>query len=479
MNMENETKQLIKQFSSKPGVESEQFDCKSKEIVESSSGRKKLVKVLSAMANQSGGTVIVGVRKQSNELLIQGFSVDSEVVQHINHTAVEYTVPPITDLLRTNFVEYSGKNLLRIDVEQAKEKPIQYKEEGEYVPWIRVGDGMEEMTRSQMLSFFESRKREKHSLFSSEVEERVNIHLDSDSDRETHSIQSPQNWLITTTEGRSMFVFGEPGLSHDFGKSVLYHVEERVYASTAEEIEHVFDVLENTTGTKLSHSRVGYTIELGERQEIGRGYRWFVEDLKNIENTIGTLEEAHKVEPISDPPSDPQPIAVAYVSCSAGLFWLETQWDGEEFTRTRCGFVFTDIPFNEGGYQSFFTEIGRSPDIYEQRRGLQILTLAGDSQYLGRPQVVDISDHVDSPEYMVVDNPYYHRTDELKKQSEVDIPEYFLDPLDGINRIPLNISGGYKNDRSRSVELDTLTLFSKDLLMNTIFASGWCRQKRE
>ncbi|WP_199233648.1 helix-turn-helix domain-containing protein, partial [Halorubrum sp. SP9] len=94
MNMENETKQLIKQFSSKPGVESEQFDCKSKEIVESSSGRKKLVKVLSAMANQSGGTVIVGVRKQSNELLIQGFSVDSEVVQHINHTAVEYTVPP-------------------------------------------------------------------------------------------------------------------------------------------------------------------------------------------------------------------------------------------------------------------------------------------------------------------------------------------------------------------------------------------------
>ena len=356
MHLEQETKRLVEQFASEPGVESEELDCKSKEIVESSNGRKKLVKVLSAMANQKGGTVIIGVRKESDDsLLIQGFSVDSEVVQHITHSALEYTTPPVSDLLDVNFVEYSGKQLLRIDVDKAREKPIQFKEKGDYVPWIRVGDGMDEMTSDQMLSFFQTREREEYSLFSSEIEHRVNVRLDIDSQADVPSIQSPSNWLITTSEGPSMFVFGEPGLSHDFGKSVLYHVEERVHASSAEEIEEIFNVLERTTGTSLLPSRLGYAIKLGDRQVIGRGHRWFVEDLEKIDNTIQMLKASHEEKPVSDgPPSDPRPIAVAYMSCSAGIFWIETQWRGEQFSRTKCGFVFTDIPFDGSGYQSFF-----------------------------------------------------------------------------------------------------------------------------
>jgi hypothetical protein len=57
MRIKRDTKQLIEQFASQPGVESEEFDCKSKEIIESSHGRQKLVKVLSSMANQKGGTL--------------------------------------------------------------------------------------------------------------------------------------------------------------------------------------------------------------------------------------------------------------------------------------------------------------------------------------------------------------------------------------------------------------------------------------
>lgn len=252
MRLERETRRLVDQFASQPGVESEEFDCKSKEIVETSDGRRKLVKVLSAMANQNGGTVIIGVRKEANEsLLIQGFPVDSEVVQHITHTALEYTNPIVSELWDINFIKYSGKRLLRIDVDEAKEKPIQFKEEGDFVPWIRVGDGMEEMTSDQLVSFFQSREREEYSLFSSDIEHRVNVTLDIDSQVNVPSLRSPPNWLITTSEGQSMFVFGDPGLSHDFGKAVVYHIEERVHASSAEEISEVLDLLERTTKTTL------------------------------------------------------------------------------------------------------------------------------------------------------------------------------------------------------------------------------------
>ncbi|WP_081461384.1 AlbA family DNA-binding domain-containing protein [Halalkalicoccus jeotgali] len=391
MRLEQETKRLVERFASEPGIESEEFDCKSKEIIESSNGRKKLVKVLSAMANQNGGMVVIGVRKVSNNnLLIQGFSVDSEVVQHITHSALEYTIPPISNLLDINFIEYSGKRLLRIDVGKAREKPVQFKENGDYVPWIRVGDGMDEMTSDQILAFFQAREREEYSLFSSEIEHRVNVKLDIDLQEDVPSLQSPSNWLITTSEGPSMVVFGEAGLSHDFGKSVLYHVEEQVHASSPEEISEIFDVLEQTTGISLLPSRVGYAIKLGDRQVIGRGHRWFVEDLEKIADTIELLEASHGEEPISDVSSNPSPTAVAYVSCAAGIFWIETQWQGDQFSKTKCGFVFTDIPFDDSGYQSFFTSLDRRPEVYEQRRGLQMLTIAGDSQYLRQPEIIDI-----------------------------------------------------------------------------------------
>ncbi|WP_436931230.1 AlbA family DNA-binding domain-containing protein [Halosimplex halobium] len=480
MRLQQETEKLIEQFASQPGVESEEFDCKSKEIVESTEGRKKLVKVLSAMANQNGGTVIIGVRKESNDsLLIQGFPVESEVIQHITHVALEYTTPPIIDFLETNFIEYSGKRLLRIDVDEANEKPVQYKEDGDFVPWIRVGDGIDKMSNDQLLSFFQSREREEYSLFSSEIEHRVDVEIDVGSQEDVPSIESPENWLLTTSEGPSMFVFGDPGFAHDFGKSVLYHVEEQIHASSAEEISEVLDLLENCTGTDLFPSRLGYTIKLGDCQVVGRGDRWFIEDLEKIDSTIELLEESQNENPISREISDDsRPIAVAYASCPPGIFWLETEWQGDQFSRTKCGFVFTDIPFDGSGYQSFFAELGRQPNVYEQRRGLQLLTISGDSQYLNNPEVVNISSHPDAPDIMVVDNPFYHRLEKLQQQAQINLPEYLINPLEGINRLPLGISGGYTDNPKNDLFLDTLSVFSKNLNMDTIFISGLCRQKR-
>lgn len=479
MRRKRETQRLVERFASEPGVESEELDFKSKEIVERAEGRQKLIKTLSAMANQNGGTIIIGIRKETDDgLLIQGFPVDSEVVQHLTHTAVEYTNPPVSELWSITFIEYSGKRILRIDIDAASEKPIQYKGKGDYTPWIRVGDGMEQMSSDQMLSFFEERQREVDSHFSSEIEQRVTASLDINSHIDIPSLPSPSNWLITTAEDPSLLVFGEAGLSHDFGKAALYHVEDQVTASSPEDIEQIFTLLKKTAGFSLIPSRFGYTIRLGNRQLISRGHRYFLDDISNIEQVIETLKESHEYGTKSDHvPSDPRPIAVAYVSCSEGIFWLETQWRGGHFSRTKCGFVFSDMPFYDKKYKTFYSELGGRPDVYEQRRGLQIVSISGDGQCLNNPESVDISSHPDAPEYMVVDNPFYHRVDELRQQFGQDLPEYLLKPLNGINRIPLEIMGGYTLDEETEVVLDTLTAFSKDLLLNTLFVTGWCRSK--
>jgi hypothetical protein len=89
---------------------------------------------------------------------------------------------------------------------------------------------------------------------------------------------------------------------------------------------------------------------------------------------------------------------------------------------------------------------------------------------------MDISAHPNAQEHMVVDNPFYHRTEDLKNQVQDNIPEYLINPLDGVNRFPLSIAGGYTENEDRDVELDRLTIFSKDLMMDTLFISGRCRQ---
>lgn len=479
MDLRKETERIIDRFSSQPGVESEELDIKSKEIVETKEKRIKLVKVLSAMANQNGGTVIIGARtNDKNELLLQGFDVDSEVKQYLSHTAIEYTIPPVTEQIDINFVECTGKNLLRIDVSRAKEEPIRFKQDGEFVPWIRMNDGMERMSQDQIVSFFKDRSRARNSIFTSDIKERVAVQLDIGSQGDVPDLPSPPDHLLITTGNQSMIVCGEGGLSHDFGKSTLYHIDERLYVSSPDGIEEVFKKLESIVGSNLDYSNFGYGIKLGRRQVLGRDHGSFVEDLRNIESVSEALQEAHKSGPADhSPPENPYLIAVGYARCNAGIFWLQTQWRGDSFTGTRCGFVFTDLPFRQQKYQKFYEELGAVPDMYEQRRGTQILKIAGESQYLGNTNRVDLASHPDMSEYMSVENPFYGRVSDLRNQIDDEVPDYLTEPLDGVNRFPLNIGGGASQTAENKVVLDSISLFSKNLLVNTVFVSGWCRFK--
>jgi len=81
------TQKLIKEFSRSPGVESIDLEFKSKEILHSTRGKKKLIKVLSSMANRNGGTIIIGVRREEDSIRFQNFNVDNEYRQELTHIA--------------------------------------------------------------------------------------------------------------------------------------------------------------------------------------------------------------------------------------------------------------------------------------------------------------------------------------------------------------------------------------------------------
>lgn len=478
MRKERETEHLIERFGSQPGVESENIDFKSKEILERKEGRKKIIKVLCGMANQSGGTVIVGVRKESeNDLRIQGFSIDSEAKLHLTQLALAYTSPPLNRLLEFQFVDYSGESILRIDVDRATRKPIEFKVNGEYEPWIRVGDSTEPMTTEQIVRFFDRRDKDKLSLYTTDIEQRVSLNFDVEGRPDAPEIRSPENWFISTCHPGSLFVFGPGGLEREMGKSVLYHVDSRLYASTVEEISDVLDLAERLTNISLDHSTLGYTIKLGECQAMARDHRWFLEDLSNIQEVERKLEQAHDYDEAQKAALfNSNLIAVAYTSHPYGIFWIETQWREDQFTPTKCGYVFTDIPVDDSPYREFFSKLEQAPGAYKQRSGLQILTMTGDPQYLANPREVDLSAHPDVANFISVDNPLYGRATELMNETTPNLPEYFAEALSSVNRFPLEVTGGVSLNRD-DVVLEHMSVFSKGIAQNTFFVNGLCRRQ--
>ncbi|WP_157972558.1 helix-turn-helix domain-containing protein [Saliphagus sp. LR7] len=469
---------MIERFGSQPGVESENIDFKSKEILERKDGRKKVIKVLSGMANQSGGTVIVGVRKeQENGLRIQGFSIDSEAKLHLTQLALEYTRPPLNRLLEFQFVDYSGESILRIDVNRATRKPIEFKVTGDYEPWIRVGDSTEPMTTEQIVHFFNRWNKAEISLYTSDIEQRVDLNFDVEERSDPPEIRSPENWFISTCHPGSLFVFGPGGLEHEMGKSVLYHVDSRLYASTVEEISDVLELAERLTNISLDHSTLGYTIKLGECQAMARDHRWFLEDLDNIQEVESKLEQAHNYdESQKDILFDSNLTAVAYTTHPYGIFWIETQWREDQFTPTKCGYVFTDIPVDDSPYREFFSELEQSPGAYKQQSGLQLLTMLGDPQYLANPREIDLSAYPGAANLICVDNPLYGRAAKLMNETTPNLPEHFAEPLSSVNRLPLDVTGGVSLNRD-DVVLEQMSVFSKGIAQNTLFVSGLCRRQ--
>lgn len=478
MGSNDRTSQLIERFVSE-GVEDDSFDIKSKEIVESSEGRKSLIKRLSAFANQDGGTVVIGVRREEDgSVRFQRFSPDEEVRQHLTHAANQYTEPSLTKHWTIDFTHHSGARLLKIDIRRTQDQLVQFFDEGEWAPWIRDEDTTREMTKREIAQFYENRRRrEESSLFGPGgvwISERVDLEISSTASNP--DFDAPSHRIITTIDGGKMVVCSGGLGMEPLGNSIIFHLETRVPISEAEDLAELLSHAEEQTDVSLGDHAFGYTIKLGDRQWLGRGAQNLIADMENISEVIETLRSAHESGPSRDHAltGDPRPTIVAQTTFKFGMFWVEAEWRGGSFHRGKCGFIMENIPFDDTSLNSFYEAIESQPRTYDQQRGIQLLKLHGGPQDLQNPTPsIFTPDYFEDPNHIITDNPFYDRRQDLTSAVESELPEYIIDPLCSVNRLPFQVSGGYLPE-DEMFSLNVMDLFYKGLMHDTIFINALC-----
>ncbi len=99
------------------------------------SDAKKIARSISAFANHSGGHLLVGVKDNGR---IAGVSSDEEAYM-VEQAATMYCKPPQSLQWRVYRVE--GKNVLKVDIAEATEKPVLAPDEhGQWRAYFRVND---------------------------------------------------------------------------------------------------------------------------------------------------------------------------------------------------------------------------------------------------------------------------------------------------------------------------------------------------
>lgn len=476
MNQNEPSSNIIERFVA-DGVENSLVDVKSKEITESTAGRKKLIKRLAAFANQEGGTVIIGVRRQENgEVLFQPFDPDNEVRQYLTDIAREYTRPPISDLWRIEFIQHSGARLLRIDVNEAEERPILYIENGKGTAYIRAEDTTVQMTQQEIIDFYESRSQRRDMFEGPEVSLSERISLTDRTDAEVPSFDAPEGRIVTSIQGPRMVVFSGNTAFDPIGKSVTFHLETRLPVATPSDIETLLSIAHDEVQADPTDFHLGYTIKSGDRQLHGRGIESLLNDMGNIRVVISLLESAHETGSRSEHATtgDPRPIVVGQTHSNFGTFWFETQWRGGTYDRGKCGFILEDIPFDDTALHSFFEQIDAEPRTYKHERGLHMLVLRGGQQPLSNPTPQNLTpDYYDSPLHVIADNPAFQRKDDVLANAEQDIPDYFLDTICSVNRLPYQVSGGYREE-DETFSLNLIDMLYKGLMQTTLFVNPMC-----
>jgi len=478
MDSNDRTSKLIERFVAE-GVEDDSFDIKSKEIVESSEGRKSLVKRLAAFANQDGGTVVIGVRREEDgSVRFQPFSPEEEVRQHLTHAANQYTQPSLTKYWSLDFIYHSGARLLKIDIRRTRDQLVHFFDEDGWEPWIRDEDTTRVMTKREISQFYENRqKREKSSPFGPSgvwISERINL----DVNRTEHNTEfnAPNHRIITTIDGGKMVVCSGGLGMEPLGNSITFHLETRVPISEPEDTAELLSHAEEQTGVILGDHAFGYTIKLGDRQWLGRGAQNLIDDMENIGEVIDALQSAHESGPSREHAltGDPRPIIVAQTTFQFGLFWIEAEWRGGSFHRGKCGFIMENIPFDDTSLHSFYEVIESQPRTYDQQRGVQLLKLHGAPQNLQNPTPSIITpDYFEDPNHIIADNPFYNRDQDLASAVESELPEYIIDPLCSVNRLPFQVSGGYLPE-DELFSLNVIGAFYKGLMQETVFINSLC-----
>lgn len=474
--MPRDTSELIEDFG-RDGVENSDFDAKSRPILDSSEGRKKLVKRLTAFANSGGGTVIVGLQRNDDDLEFQSIDADREVRKQLTDIARHYSDSRLTECWDIHFVQHSGVRLLRIDVDAPENRPIPFFEDEDPEMFVRVEDSTEEMTKREVAEFVEESLTLEESDLFWDGESKMTLHVGSQlGGPDVPNFNNPEGRLITSITDYGMVVFcGRTGLD-PIGNNLFFHTQTSITASTPSEVLEVIQLAENHLEARLDDFEFGYTIRLGDRQLHGRGVEDMIDDIEGVESVIEHLVAAHETGPTSEHSltGDPRPILVAHTATNFGALWIEMQWRNGAWTRAEIGLIMDDIPFDQEPLKSFFSELGHSPRYFEQENGTQMLSLNGPRVELANHEVRTLTPgYSDVPLHAVADNPLYQMKEELGKRVDAPLPDYILDPVVNTSRIPFQIKGGYA-DGDVAFESERFDILFKSLMHPVVFVDTLC-----
>ncbi|HMR20704.1 MAG TPA: putative DNA binding domain-containing protein, partial [Micropruina sp.] len=118
---------------------------------------RSIPETLSAFANGSGGTLLLGLSEDDDFRPVPGFRADA-VRESLAQACHEKVVPPLR--IPIEVVEFEGAQLVRADIEplDAVDKPCFVETKGEYYgSYIRGGDGDRRLSRYEVTQLLLSR----------------------------------------------------------------------------------------------------------------------------------------------------------------------------------------------------------------------------------------------------------------------------------------------------------------------------------
>lgn len=478
--VQESTERLVQRYFRETGAESEQLEFKAKEKVETTAQRRDLVKILAAMANTHGGTVIIGVGPGRREDILQSFDNRSELKRDLVQTARDNTEPALTDLLTIQFEEVPpGATVLRIDVDRAETLPIKVDVGGNdgYIAYRRVGDTTKQMTVDDGVRFAETRLE---NPYGDQLTRTEFVQVDHSVD--VPPLQDhPDQRMITSTPDDYQIVFG-PGVHREgYGKAVSFVLKTRVGGLRADGVDRIHSILE----AAKEHLYVdlggefGYSIKQGTRTLLGKHVDHFYADLQNIKTVVVNMLDGHPKDVADDIThvDAVRPTIVAYSNAGVGTFWLKVEWreDHQLFYRCECGLLLGDIPFNDTPLRTFFAAVDANPSAYQQRTGLQELTLKGQIQ-LQDPVSISLEPKNDFIAHVAAANPFYEQAEMLQRQAENPIPSHFLEGLCSTTHVPM-FNKGMELNGDEDVVLRHLDVTYHRSTWPTLFLDATCYPK--
>ncbi|RDI72661.1 AlbA family DNA-binding domain-containing protein [Halopelagius longus] len=445
MKRRETTQDLLEIFGKSPGAESSDLEFKSLEILNTKGQKKKLVRVLSAIANGGGGTVIIGVRREGDDIRLQDVSVDREIRQELTHIAQNYASPALTDLWEIKFEEHMGNNLLRIDIDKATVELIKFDYEGEWRVFIREEDGMREMSSGEISEFYKKRKQRQSSAYKSKIEQIIHANYTPPVDLDREYPDTILERAITRVDPNYTAVCGHAVMGDRMGKSVSYHLETNVSShGSYGEIISLLQSADECLNADLGRS-LGYTFRIADMQLMGMTINGLREDLSRIAEIQDTLEEYTRKG------WDYGPVLAGYTSTDVGIFWFELQKETSSFLRGNIGFILPDIPIEDSPLRDFLTENASLPPNYNHQHGLRFIHLNGHGLGpLNNPVPVEIGEHEGlTYNHLITDNPLYDWPEEVQEAAESPVPEWLMHGISSVERLPSLVSGGYLDDDER------------------------------